>query len=131
MDENKKKLTKEEKAKIKLEKIEAKKQEKAERRKQFEDLFKEVQGHDGTQEGKIKAARAKKVKKHKDKIGFKKAAKEAPVKFLKEINKIKWSSRENLSIKFLWVIVFILIFGVFFFAVDYGLQHLFVELKII
>ncbi|AKU79279.1 preprotein translocase subunit SecE [Spiroplasma turonicum] len=129
--DDKKKLSKEEKAKLKLEKANTKKTLKEEKKKQFDELFQTIQGHDGTHEGKLKAARNKKIKKHKDKISLKQVAKEGPVKFLKEINKIKWSTRENLSMKFLWVIVFILIFGIFFFLVDYGLQHLFVEIKII
>ncbi|ASP27807.1 preprotein translocase subunit SecE [Spiroplasma corruscae] len=131
MDDKKKKISKEEKNQEKLRRLNEKRLKKAENKKQFDELFTAVQGHDGTHEGKIKAARAKKIKKHKDKISLKQVAKEGPVKFLKEINKIKWSTRENLSMKFLWVIVFILIFGIFFFAVDYGLQHLFVEIKII
>ncbi|AGR41738.1 preprotein translocase subunit SecE [Spiroplasma diminutum] len=129
---------KEQKAQEKLKKIQQKKARKEDKKKiklqkkeEFTKLYNEFEGHDGTQEGKIKAAKTKKVKKVKDKIDYKLALKEAPIKFLKEVNKIQWSSRKNLGTKFLWVIIFIAIFGVFFFFIDWGFQSLFELIKII
>ncbi|QHX36286.1 preprotein translocase subunit SecE [Spiroplasma sp. BIUS-1] len=133
-----KKNLKEQKAQDKLNKIkekQAKKQQKLEAKKskkeEFTKLYNEFEGHDGTREGKIKAAKTKRIKKEKEKIDYKLAFKEAPVKFLKEVNKIQWSSRKNLGTKFLWVIIFIAIFGVFFFCVDWIFQTLFELIKII
>ncbi|WP_339020960.1 preprotein translocase subunit SecE [Spiroplasma endosymbiont of Atherix ibis] len=129
---------KEQKAQEKLKKIQEKqaqkqnkKQNKQNKKEEFNKLFNEFEGHDGTQEGKLKAAKKKKVKKEKSKINYKLAFKEAPIKFLKEVNKIQWSSRKNLGTKFLWVIVFIAIFGVFFFCLDWAFQALFEVMKII
>ncbi|AGR40730.1 preprotein translocase subunit SecE [Spiroplasma taiwanense] len=119
------------KLETKIEKKASKVAIKLERKKEIKELFNKFEGHDGTQEGKVKAAKDKKIKKHKNKVDYKLTFKEAPVKFLKEINKIKWSSRQNLGTKFLWVIIFIFIFGAFFFLVDWGLQSLFVVIKII
>ncbi|AHB35882.1 preprotein translocase subunit SecE [Spiroplasma apis] len=129
----------EDKAKAKLVKIEqknalkeAKKREKALKNEQMKELYKQLDSDSGlTQEEKLKKAKETKIKKHKEKINYKLALKEAPIKMLKEINKIKWSDRNNLGSKFLWVIIFLLIFGIFFYAVDYGLQWLFVITKII
>ncbi|WP_342275415.1 preprotein translocase subunit SecE [Spiroplasma endosymbiont of Cantharis lateralis] len=130
--------SKEQKAQEKLKKIQdkktqkdSKKTQKTQKKEEFTKLFNEFEGHDGTQEGKIKAAKKRKVKKEKEKINYKLAIKEAPIKFLKEVNKIQWSSRKNLGTKFLWVIIFIAIFGVFFFFVDWGFQSLFELIKII
>ncbi|AUM62286.1 preprotein translocase subunit SecE [Spiroplasma monobiae] len=133
-----KKDLREQKAQDKLNKIkekqaqkEAKKETKKNKKEEFTKLYNEFEGHDGTQEGKIKAAKNKRVKKEKEKIDYKLALKEAPVKFLKEVNKIQWSSRKNLGTKFLWVIIFIAIFGVFFFCVDLAFQNLFELIRII
>ncbi|AHI52376.1 preprotein translocase subunit SecE [Spiroplasma culicicola] len=129
----------EKKAKEKLDKIaqkqalkEQKKLEKDSKKKQIEELYKQLDGDKGlTKEEKIKKAKEKKIKKEKEKINYKLAIKEMPVKMLKEVNKIKWSDRKNLGQKFTWVIVFLLIFGIFFYAVDLGLQYLFDLLKIV
>ncbi|WP_338985164.1 preprotein translocase subunit SecE [Spiroplasma endosymbiont of Diplazon laetatorius] len=130
--------SKEIKAQEKLKKIQEKqkrkqdkKLEKKNKKEEFTKLYNEFEGHDGTQEGKIKAAKTKKIKKEKEKIDYKLAIKEAPIKFLKEVNKIQWSSRKNLGTKFLWVIIFIAVFGIFFFFVDWAFQNLFELMKIV
>ncbi|WP_245576618.1 preprotein translocase subunit SecE [Mesoplasma seiffertii] len=72
-----------------------------------------------------------KVKPEKEKVDIKLAFKEFPIKMAKEVNKIKWSGRENLTRKFIIVILFMLFFAVLFFFVDWGLQQLFVLIKVI
>ncbi|QBQ07234.1 preprotein translocase subunit SecE [Spiroplasma gladiatoris] len=116
------------KEKIKAEKAKAK----AAKKEQFKEIYAALEGDKGlTKEQRVKKARAAKVKEHKQKINVKLALKEAPIKMLKEINKIKWSGRANLGQKFSWVIIFILIFALFFYGIDTGLKHLFILMKII
>jgi len=59
------------------------------------------------------------------------ALKEFPVKMVKEVGKIKWSSRQNLFIKFVQVVIFILIAAILFYFIDLGLQELFSVARII
>jgi len=138
-DKNNEKNNAEEKAKQKLQKITEsetkkaqKKQEKNKRKAEMDELYKQLDPYKGlTKEEKTKKEKEIKIKKEKEKINVRLAVKEAPVKMLKEINKIRWSSRKNLGQKFSWVIIFLIIFGIFFFAVDLGLRYLFILLRII
>ncbi|WP_156902660.1 preprotein translocase subunit SecE [[Acholeplasma] multilocale] len=72
-----------------------------------------------------------KVKKEKEKFNWKLAFKEFPIKMAKEVNKIKWSGSDNLTKKYITVVIFMLIFAVLFYFVDMGLQELFVLIKVI
>lgn len=132
---DKKKLTAEEKAKAKLDKINlknAKKEEKNKRKQEMQELYSQLDPYKGlTKAEKVKKHKEIKIKKEKDKINVRLALKESPVKMLKEVNKIRWSDRKNLGQKFTWVIVFLIIFGTFFYAFDTGLKYLFILLKIV
>ncbi|QEH61233.1 preprotein translocase subunit SecE [Spiroplasma chinense] len=139
MSEKNKNELAEQKAKAKLDKLKQKeeakrikKEQKSAQKEQMQELYKQLDGDKNlTKEEKIKKAKDVKIKKHKEKINYKLALKEAPIKMLKEINKIKWSDRKNLGQKFSWVIVFLIVFGIFFYAVDTALQYLFTLAKII
>ncbi|AVP49527.1 preprotein translocase subunit SecE [Williamsoniiplasma luminosum] len=74
--------------------------------------------------------KVKKTKDPKDKIDLKLATKEFPVKLVKEVNKIKWSTSKNLTNKYITVIIFMVITAVMFFLIDLGLQQLFVLIKV-
>jgi len=72
-----------------------------------------------------------KTPKDKEPRNLKLAFKEFPVKMVKEVGKIKWSSRQNLFIKFIQVVIFILIAAILFYFIDLGLQELFSASRII
>ncbi|ATZ19072.1 preprotein translocase subunit SecE [Williamsoniiplasma somnilux] len=78
-----------------------------------------------------KSIRVKKIKEAKDKIDWKLSFKEFPVKMVKEVNKIKWSSRINLSKKYITVLIFMAVFALVFYFVDWGLQELFALIKVV
>lgn len=126
----KEKLTPDEKAKLKLEKIQAKQETKAEKQKIYTDLKK---GFDEiTEKQKDKEyIKKQKVKKVKEKFDYRTTLKEMPIKMVKEVNKIRWPKREELGAKFGMVIIFLIIFCVFFYFIDWGLQELFAIAKII
>ncbi|ATZ16696.1 preprotein translocase subunit SecE [Entomoplasma freundtii] len=67
----------------------------------------------------------------KEKVNVKEAIQEFPVKMIKEVNKIKWSSSGNLTKKYISVLLFMVIFALFFALVDWGLQALFSLIKIV
>lgn len=71
----------------------------------------------------------KKTKPPRDK--FSQRAEEFPVKMVKEVNKIRWATKENLTKKYLEVLIFIILFAVFFALVDWGFQALFSLIKVI
>lgn len=120
----KEKLSPEEKAKIKLQKIEEKKAKKAVKDKMYKDLKEGYEAHE--KESKTKEyVKKQKVRKEKEKFDFKLAFKEMPAKMIKEVNKITWPKSDTLWMKFLWVIIFMICFGIFFYFVDWGLQALF------
>ncbi|AOG59989.1 preprotein translocase subunit SecE [Spiroplasma helicoides] len=121
-----------EKLKKREEALEAKRIKKQQKDEEMKALYQAFDADKGlTREERVQKARKVKVKKHKEKVNLKLAFKEAPIKMLKEINKIKWSSRKNLGQKFSWVVVFLLVFALFFYGVDTGLKYLFQVLKII
>lgn len=72
-----------------------------------------------------------KTKKEKEKIDWQRSFKEFPVKMVKEVSKIKWSGKQNLTNKFIQVIVFMLIFAVVFYFIDWGFQALFSAMHVI
>lgn len=73
--------------------------------------------------------KVKKPKPPRDK--FKQRVEEFPIKMVKEVNKIKWSTKENLTKKYLEVLIFIVLFAVFFALVDWGFQALFSLIKVV
>ena len=73
--------------------------------------------------------KVKKVKPPREK--FRQRAEEFPVKMVKEVNKIRWATKENLTKKYLEVLAFIILFAVFFALVDWGFQALFSLIKVI
>lgn len=78
-----------------------------------------------------KKIRVKKLKDKDQKVDFKQATREFPVKMIKEVNKIKWSGAENLTKKYITVIVFMAVFAIAFFFIDWGLQALFALMKVV
>ncbi|MCL8212742.1 preprotein translocase subunit SecE [Mesoplasma whartonense] len=72
-----------------------------------------------------------KASKTKEKIDWKLSFKEFPVKMVKEVSKIKWSGKQNLTNKFVQVIIFMLIFAVVFYLIDWGFQTLFSVMHVI
>lgn len=71
------------------------------------------------------------TKEPKEKVDIKEVVQEFPVKMIKEVNKIKWSSSGNLTKKYISVLLFMFVFAVFFALVDWGLQALFSLIKIV
>lgn len=72
-----------------------------------------------------------KTPKTKEKIDWKLAFKEFPIKMVKEVSKIKWSGKQNLTNKFVQVIIFMLVFAVIFYLIDWGFQELFSVMHVI
>ncbi|AHF57350.1 preprotein translocase subunit SecE [Spiroplasma eriocheiris] len=62
-------------------------------------------------------------KKDKDRINWKLAFREFPVKMAKEVSRIRWARKGSLGRKFLITILFIIAFAVFFFCLDEILSH--------
>lgn len=75
--------------------------------------------------------KVKKTKPPRDRDKFSQRAEEFPVKMVKEVNKIRWATKENLTKKYLEVLIFIILFAVFFALVDWGFQALFSLIKVI
>ncbi|PPE05860.1 preprotein translocase subunit SecE [Williamsoniiplasma lucivorax] len=111
---------KQKKIAAKLDKIDAK-QKKSDEPKSLKALKKETK----------KTIRVKKEKDPKDKINMKLATREFPVKLVKEVNKIKWSSSKNLTNKYITVLIFMIITAIMFFLIDMGLQQLFSLIKVL
>ncbi|ATG97666.1 preprotein translocase subunit SecE [Mesoplasma lactucae] len=72
-----------------------------------------------------------KRKAEKEKTDWKLGFKEFPVKMVKEVNKIQWSGKRNLTNKFIQVIIFMLVFAVVFYLIDWGFQALFTAIHVI
>lgn len=123
-------LSKEEKAKAKFAKLEEK-QLKKQKQKEVYDNLKEGYKDFESAEGRKKRAKEAKVKKIKDKVDYKLAIREFPVKVVKEIQKVRWPSQSVLGSRLLWVLGFIVTLAVIFFFVDWGIQELFGVAKII
>ncbi|AXK50710.1 preprotein translocase subunit SecE [Spiroplasma alleghenense] len=130
-DKNEKlKMSKEQKAELKFEKKKLKENAKQERKKIYEQLNTPLASE--TDPTNIaKKAKMKKIKKEKEKGDWKTSFREFPVKMVKEVNKIRWTSGNTLGRKFVYTLIFVFIFAVFFFLVDLGLQKLFEALFII
>jgi preprotein translocase subunit SecE len=123
-------LSKEEKAKAKFAKLEEKRLKKEKQREVYEDLkegYKEFE----SAEGRKKKAKEAKVKKIKEKVDYKLAIREFPVKVVKEIQKVRWPSQSVLGSRLIWVLGFIILLAVVFYFVDWGIQSLFGVAKII
>lgn len=78
-----------------------------------------------------KIIKVKKAKEEKDKVDYKLAFREFPVKMVKEVNKIKWSGWTNLNRKYITVLIFMIIFAIVFYFVDWGLQEIFILMKVV
>ncbi|WP_051636004.1 preprotein translocase subunit SecE [Mesoplasma photuris] len=76
-------------------------------------------------------AKIKEIKKPKEKRNWKLEFKEFPIKMVKEVGKIKWSGSDNLTRKYITVLIFMLLFAVVFIFVDWGLQELLTLIKVV
>lgn len=124
------KLSKAEKAKAKFDKIEAKREKKERQKEIYKDLkdgYKEFESKDS----RTKRAKAARVKKIKDKIDYKMALREFPIRLIKEVQKVRWPKQKDLGSKLAWVIGFMLSLAILFYFVDWGIQALFGVAKII
>lgn len=124
------KITKEEKAKIKFKKLETKRLKKEQKKQIYEKLNSEYNKFDSKEE-REKRAKTSKIKKVKDKIDYRLAFKEFPVKVVKEIQKVRWPKRSALGMRLFLVLLFMVFFAVTFYLVDLGIQHLFTLIKIL
>ncbi|WP_338972363.1 preprotein translocase subunit SecE [Spiroplasma endosymbiont of Panorpa germanica] len=124
------KLSKEQKAELKLEKKNLKENAKLERKKIYEELN-AAGDSDQDSTNLAKKAKMKKIKKEKEKVDWRTGFREFPVKMVKEINKIRWTSGNTLGKKFIYTLIFVFVFAIFFFVVDLGLQKLFELIYII
>lgn len=112
-------------------KVSRKKSEPSEPLDQSEKLDKAAANHEAKRilaETKAKI-KVKKPKPPKDKLSQR--LEEFPIKMVKEVNKIKWSTKENLTKKYLEVLIFIVLFAVFFALIDWGFQAIFSLIKVI
>ncbi|AGM24736.1 preprotein translocase subunit SecE [Spiroplasma chrysopicola] len=70
-------------------------------------------------------------KKKAEKVNWKLAFREFPVKMAKEVSRIRWASKGSLGRKFLITIAFIAVFAIFYLALDQVLFNLLHVAKII
>ena len=70
-------------------------------------------------------------KKKKEKVNFKVALLEFPVKMLKDISRIKWVGKGTLGKRFILVVLFLIFFAIAYFIVDEILLTVFKSIKFI